>query len=194
MILYIDELQWAEPMLLDLLGDLVDLSRDAPILVLCAARPWLLEEQPTWSGGKLNATTVLLSRLLAQRPRRCSSDLGDGLGPEARAQIITASEGDPLFLSELAALARERGTVAVPATIRALLAARLERLASEDREVLEERQSRERSFTVGRFRPWSATAERTRSRRDSPGWSAKSSSGPIRQRSEPITRSALDTC
>ena len=71
MILHIDDLQWAEPMLLDLLDHVVDLSRGAPILLLCTARPELLEDRPAWGGGKLNATAVLLEPLAAQSPRRC---------------------------------------------------------------------------------------------------------------------------
>ena len=65
-ILHVDDLQWAEPMLLDLLDHVVDLSRGAPILVLCTARPELLEDRPGWGGGKLNATTVLLEPLGAE--------------------------------------------------------------------------------------------------------------------------------
>ena len=62
-ILYVDDLQWAEPILLDLLDHIVELSRGAPILVLCVARPELLEDRPGWGGGKLNATSVLLEPL-----------------------------------------------------------------------------------------------------------------------------------
>ena len=62
-ILHIDDLQWAEPMLFDLLDHVVDLSRGVPMLVLCTARPELLEDRPSWGGGKLNATTVLLEPL-----------------------------------------------------------------------------------------------------------------------------------
>jgi len=63
--------------------------------------------------------------------------LGGGLDPDATLRVIAASEGNPLFLEEMVALARERGTVAVPSTIQALLTARLERLDADDREVLE---------------------------------------------------------
>ncbi len=56
---------------------------------------------------------------------------------EARAQVIAASDGNPLFLEEMVALAQERGIVVVPPTIQALLAARLERLAAAERELLE---------------------------------------------------------
>jgi class 3 adenylate cyclase/tetratricopeptide (TPR) repeat protein len=137
LLLHIDDLQWAEPMMLDLLDHVVDLSRGAPILVLCTARPELLEGRPTWAGGKLNATTVLLESLGAQDSERLLDQLGDGLDAQARERVIAASQGNPLFLEEMVALARERGTVTVPGTIQALLAARLERLEHDERELLE---------------------------------------------------------
>ena len=137
LVLYIDDLQWAEPMLLDLLDNLVDLSRGAPILVLCTARPELLEDRPGWGGGKLNATAVLLEPLGAEESQVLLGQLADGLDAQARARVIAASEGNPLFMEEMVALARERGTVVVPPTIQALLAARLERLSSDERDVLE---------------------------------------------------------
>jgi class 3 adenylate cyclase len=136
-ILHVDDLQWAEPMLLDLLDHIVDLSRGAPILLLCTARPELLDDRPGWGGGKLNATTVLLEPLGAAECDALLDQLGDGLDRDTRARVVEASEGNPLFLEEMAALARERATMAVPSTIQALLAARLERLAVEDRELLE---------------------------------------------------------
>ncbi len=136
-ILYVDDLQWAEAMLLDLLDHVVDLSRGAPILLLCTARPELLEDRPSWGGGKLNATTVLLEPLGAHESEVLLDQLGDGLGADARAQVLAAGEGNPLFLEEMVALARERGALVVPPTIQALLAARLERLAVTERELLE---------------------------------------------------------
>ncbi|HET8978526.1 MAG TPA: adenylate/guanylate cyclase domain-containing protein [Solirubrobacteraceae bacterium] len=136
-ILHVDDLQWAEPMLLDLLDHIAELSRGAPILLLCCARPELLEDRPSWGGGKLNATTALLEPLPAADCERLLEHLGGDLAPAARAGVITASEGNPLFLEEMAALMRERGTPAIPPTIQALLAARLERLPAEQRELLE---------------------------------------------------------
>jgi predicted ATPase len=108
-----------------------------PILLLCTSRPELLEDRPAWGGGKLNATTVLLERLDAIDCEVLLDQLGDGLAPELRAQVIAASGGNPLFLEEISALARGRGIVAVPPTIQALLAARLERLPSDELELLE---------------------------------------------------------
>jgi class 3 adenylate cyclase len=136
-ILHVDDLQWAEAMLLDLLDHVVDLSRGIPILVLCSARPELLDERPAWGGGKVNATTVLLQPLDAGDCERLLNQLGNGLAPDARARVIAASEGNPLFLEEMTALAREHDTIAIPSTIQALLAARLERLDSAERELLE---------------------------------------------------------
>ena len=78
-ILHIDDLQWAESMLLDLIDHVVGLSRGAAILVLCSARPELLEDHPTWGGGKLNATTALLEPLTAAHCEVLLDQLGDGL-------------------------------------------------------------------------------------------------------------------
>lgn len=136
-VLHVDDLQWAEPMLLDLLDHVSDLSRGAPILLLCTARPELLDVRPGWAGGKLNATTVLLEPLGAAESLALLEELGQGIDAATRARVVTASEGNPLFIEEMAALARESGSVSVPATIQALLAARLEQLGIEEREVLE---------------------------------------------------------
>ncbi len=136
-ILHVDDLQWAETMLLDLLDHVADMSRIAPMLVLCAARLELLDLRPGWGGGKLNATTALLGPLGAADSETLLEELSDKLDPEMRSQVLTASGGNPLFLEEMVALAREAGSVTVPATIDALLAERLERLASQERAILE---------------------------------------------------------
>ena len=80
-ILHVDDLQWAEPMLLDLLDHVVDLSRGAPILLLCAARLELLENRPGWGGGKLNATSALLEPLDAGDCGTLIDQLADDLDP-----------------------------------------------------------------------------------------------------------------
>jgi serine/threonine protein kinase len=136
-ILHIDDLQWGEQMLLDLLDHVADLSRAGPILVLCTARLELIDIRPGWGGGKLNATTALLGPLGAVESEMLLDELSDELERGLRSQVLAASEGNPLFLEEMVALAREAGSVRVPATIEALLTERLECLASEEREVLE---------------------------------------------------------
>ena len=78
-----------------------------------------VDDRRTRGGGKLNATTVLLEPLAAADCDAPLAQLGDGLDPGTRTRVITASEGNPLFLGEMAAFARETGTVAAPPTIRA---------------------------------------------------------------------------
>jgi class 3 adenylate cyclase/tetratricopeptide (TPR) repeat protein len=136
-VLHVDDMQWAEPMLVELLDNLVELSRGAPILLVCTARPELLEDQPGWRAGKLDSTTIRLEPLPAADCEQLLEELGDDLSPEARARVVRRSEGNPLFLREMAVLARERAAIDVPPSIQALLVARLERLTAHERELLE---------------------------------------------------------
>jgi class 3 adenylate cyclase/tetratricopeptide (TPR) repeat protein len=138
LVVVLDDLHWAEATLLDLVEHVADLSRDAPILLLCMARPELLELRPSWGGGKWNATTVLLEPLDAAETDQLLAELG-GVGDELRESIVRAAEGNPLFLEEMLALVRDSGVekVEVPPTIQALLAARLDQLDAADRSVLE---------------------------------------------------------
>jgi class 3 adenylate cyclase len=136
-ILHVDDMQWAEPMLVELLDHVVELSRGAPILILCTARPELLEDQPGWRVGKLDSTTIRLEPLRVAECEQLLEELGDDLSPDARARVVRRSEGNPLFLREMVVLAREGATVEVPPTIQALLVARLERLTAHERELLE---------------------------------------------------------
>ena len=65
LVLVVEDIHWAEPTLLDLIEHIVDWSRDAPMLVLCPARPELLDARPGWGGGKLNSDDAA-----ARAPRR----------------------------------------------------------------------------------------------------------------------------
>ena len=136
-----DDIHWAEPAFLDLIEHVADLSRAAPILLLCLARPELLERRPGWGGGKLNATTVLLEPLSAtQTDELLERLLGEAtLDEELRERIRDAAEGNPLFVEEMVAFVEASGDseVTVPGTIQALLAARLDQLEPGERGVLE---------------------------------------------------------
>lgn len=134
----LDDLHWAEETLLDLVEHVADLSRDAPLLLLCMARPELLEKRPAWGGGKWNSTTVLLEPLDAAETEQLLDELGT-VAPGLRQRIATAAEGNPLFLEEMLALVRASGgaDIVVPPTIQALLAARLDQLDPDERAVLE---------------------------------------------------------
>jgi len=145
-----DDLHWAEETLLDLVEHVADLSRDAPLLLLCMARPELLERRPSWGGGKWNATTVLLEPLDAGETEQLLSELGE-IPPELHDRIVQVAEGNPLFLEEMLALVRDSGgvEVEVPPTIQALLAARLDQLDPAERSVLEHGSVEGRTFHRG---------------------------------------------
>jgi class 3 adenylate cyclase/tetratricopeptide (TPR) repeat protein len=136
-----DDLHWAEATLLDLVDHVADWSRDAPILLVCIARPELLDRRSTWAGGKLNATTVLLEPLTPDETDELIERLlGDaGLDDALRTRIREAAEGNPLFVEQMLAMVAEspNGEVVVPPTIQALLAARLDQLDPSERGVLE---------------------------------------------------------
>jgi class 3 adenylate cyclase/tetratricopeptide (TPR) repeat protein len=146
----LDDLHWGEETLLDLVEHVADLSRNAPILLMCMARPELLERRPSWGGGKWNATTVLLEPLDAAETERLIAELG-GVGDELRERILQVAEGNPLFLEEMLALVRDSGgaAVEVPPTIQALLAARLDQLDPAERSVLERGSVEGRTFHRG---------------------------------------------
>jgi class 3 adenylate cyclase/tetratricopeptide (TPR) repeat protein len=141
LVVLLDDVHWGEPAFLDLVEHTADWSRDAPILLLCLGRPELLDRRPGWSGGKLNATTVLLEPLAADETRELIDTLlgdDDDLAPGLRARILDAAEGNPLFVEEMLAMVREGGgDVSVPGTIQALLAARIDQLPRSEREALE---------------------------------------------------------
>ncbi len=139
-VVVVDDLQWAEPMFIDLVEHVADLSRNAPIFLLCVARTELLDARPGWAGGKLNATSLLLEPL-ADSECEALVDLLLGqteLDAETRRRIAAASEGNALYVEEMVAMVRERGSdeVAVPPTIHALLQARLDLLADGERLVV----------------------------------------------------------
>jgi class 3 adenylate cyclase/tetratricopeptide (TPR) repeat protein len=150
----IDDLQWAEPEFVDLVEHVADLSRDAPIFLLCIARNELLDARPDWSGGKLNATSLLLEPLGAEDCEQLIANLlGEReLGADARERITAASGGNALFVEEMVAIVRESGDgdhLAVPLTITALLQARIDTLDPELRLVLERAAIEGEVFHVG---------------------------------------------
>jgi class 3 adenylate cyclase/tetratricopeptide (TPR) repeat protein len=155
LVLVIDDLHWAEPTFIDLIEHIADWTRDAPLLLLIMARNELLDTRPGWGGGKLNATTILLEPL----PETDALDLlrhltaPARLGESTMARILALAEGNPLFVEEVVAMliddgvlslgaadgrsADEPTAIAVPPTLHALIAARLDRLDASERTVIE---------------------------------------------------------
>jgi DNA-binding SARP family transcriptional activator len=142
LVLSFEDVHWAEPTLLDLIEHLADWVRDAPVLIVCLARPELLDGRPSWAGGKLNASSILLEPLTAEESAELLEDISTGseLTLEARRRIADAAAGNPLFLEQMLAMLSESENVepeiAVPPAIQALLAARLDRLEPAERHVL----------------------------------------------------------
>jgi len=156
LVLVIDDIHWAEPTFLDLIEHLLDTVQDAPLLLLCSARHELLEERSTWTADKDNAERVVLQPLSEDESSQIVDHLiGDAPLPrEVRGRIVKASEGNPLFVEQMLSMLVDDGLIAkdergrwvvkgelqqlsVPPTISALLSARLDRLGSEEKAVLE---------------------------------------------------------
>ena len=142
LVVVVDDLHWAQPPLLELLEFVADWVREAPILLLCLARPDLLDERPHWGGGRANAGSSLLEPLSEAESELLIEGLGASSLPEtARWRIVGTAEGNPLFLEQLLAHASEAAAgdeeLSIPPTIQALLAARLDALEPQERETLE---------------------------------------------------------
>jgi class 3 adenylate cyclase/tetratricopeptide (TPR) repeat protein len=155
LIAVIDDLQWAEPPVLETIEQLAERAADAPIVILCVARPEFAESHVGWGSGKANATTITLDPL---NPKETGTLIGrllaiDALPDELRQQIIERSAGTPLFCEEFihmlideGRLVRKNGEwkataevaqVNVPHNIAAVLAARLDGLPEVERRVLQ---------------------------------------------------------
>ncbi len=148
LVLVFEDINWAEPTLLDLLEYLAGWSRGAPILLLCLARPDLLENRPSWASTE----TLLLEPLSDDDMRELIGNaVTDADVAAVAAPIASAAEGNPLFAEEMLrmlvdegalehlegdAAASVIGPIEVPPTIQALLSARLDRLDPNERAVM----------------------------------------------------------
>ncbi|MGE5461297.1 MAG: AAA family ATPase, partial [Solirubrobacterales bacterium] len=138
LVVVFDDIHWAEPVLLDLIEYVAAFAEDVPLLVLCMARPDLFELRPAWTTPKPNATLVTLDPLSGSDSETLVTLLG-GVSAEARARIVEAAEGNPLFVEQFVAMRADVGDheLEVPPTLQALLAARIDLLAEPERAVLE---------------------------------------------------------
>ena len=162
--LVLDDVQWAEPAFLDLVEYLAGWSRDAAILVCCLARSDA-ELRPAW----VQATTVRLGSLDRDESRLLLENLAGPLDPAAADAVGLATGGNPLFLEEMLRMLIEDGVLVerdgqlqalaeldllrVPATVQAVLAARLDRLDAEELAVLQ------RAAVIGQVFWWGGVAD-----------------------------------
>ena len=165
-----DDIHWGEPTFLDLVEYLAGWSTGAPIFLLCLARPELLDARPSWAP---KAPSIRLEPLAEEDSERLIDNLlgRAPLQEEVRVRIRSTAEGNPLFVEEILRMLVDEGllrsdgggwtaagdlsSIAIPPTIGALLAARLERLSVEERAVLE------RAAVIGKVFWWSAVTELT---------------------------------
>ena len=131
-----EDIHWADPALLDLIELLATRLHDLPVMLLTLARPELLDTRSGWGGGLLAYNAIPLEPLEGSDATDLALHL---LGANAKAvEVAKAGEGNPLFIEQLAAVLNERGDEAegLPTTIRGLVAARLDALPPEEREVI----------------------------------------------------------
>jgi class 3 adenylate cyclase len=168
-----DDIQWAEPTFLDLVEHVVAEAGDTPILLLCVARPELLELRTSWE------PTIRLEPLSDDETERLIESLlgGAALPEAARAHIAEVAEGSPLFVEEMVTMLIDEGLlrrhhgswvvaghlagVAVPPSIQALLATRVERLGAMERVVLERGSVEGKVFHRGAILQMSPEADRS---------------------------------
>lgn len=153
-VVQVDDLHWAEPPLLDLLDQVRRETADLPLLLVGQARPELLETRPSWGQGATNAVTIGLEPFDSGATNASvTAILGHGVPVAVEHAVTQWSGGNPLFVEEIVTHLRETGMIAatetgwtvvgdldaagVPATVSALLAARLERLPAAERTVLQ---------------------------------------------------------
>ena len=167
LLVVLDDIQWAEPAFLDLIEYLAGWSRDAPILVCCLARTDLAEIRPDWAG----TATIQLAPLPREDWGKLLEQLAGPLEPDAAEALGRATGGNPLFLEEMIRMLVEDGVLVerdgrlvshaaveslrVPATVQAVLGARLDRLEEEELAVLQ------LAAVMGQVFWWGAVADLT---------------------------------
>jgi class 3 adenylate cyclase/tetratricopeptide (TPR) repeat protein len=144
LVLVFEDLQWADDGLLDFVDHLVEWASGVPLLCVCTARPELLERRPDWGGGKRNATTVSLSPLSDDETARLvHALLGTAVLPaELQSTLLARASGNPLYAEEFARLVEERrgadGDLPLPESVQGIIAARVDALPTEEKELLQD--------------------------------------------------------
>jgi class 3 adenylate cyclase/predicted ATPase len=143
LVLAIEDIHWADEGMLDLIEYLARWVR-GPVLLVCLARDELLDRRPGWGGGRRNATTIALEPLANDRALELVNALLPGDTEECdervAAQVAERSGGNPLFAEEMVNRILEEGGAAgeaLPETVHAVLAARLDALTPSERTLIQ---------------------------------------------------------
>jgi class 3 adenylate cyclase/tetratricopeptide (TPR) repeat protein len=164
LVMVFEDLHWADAGQLDFIDHLLEWSRGHAIYIITLARPELLERRPNWGAGQRSFTSLALEPLSDEVIREILASLVPGLPDATVAQIVARAEGIPLYAVETirmllqdGRLEQENGvyrpigdlsTLAVPATLHALIAARLDALDASDRSLLQYASVLGQTFTL----------------------------------------------
>jgi class 3 adenylate cyclase/tetratricopeptide (TPR) repeat protein len=164
-VMLFEDLHWADPGLLDFIDHVVDWTRDLPLYIVTLARPELLEARPEWGAGKRNFISVSLEPLRPDEMRELLDGMVPGMPPKMAEAIVERADGIPLYAVETVRMLVARGQLveeegayhpvgeltelAVPETLTALIAARLDSLDPAERSLLQDAAVLGQSFTVG---------------------------------------------
>jgi class 3 adenylate cyclase/tetratricopeptide (TPR) repeat protein len=141
LVLIFEDLHWADDQLLDFLDHLVEWATSVPLLIIGTTRTELLSRRPGWGGGKPNALTISLSPLSHAETSRLVAALVERALIPARMheQVLERAQGNPLYAEEFARWMAEHGTLEhLPESVQGIIAARLDALARDDKELLQD--------------------------------------------------------
>jgi class 3 adenylate cyclase len=139
-LLVLEDLQWADQGFLDLVESLSVRLAEVPLLVLALARPEFLDARASWAHLPTNVTVQLEALADVHAHELVLRLLSGSPDPDSVAERVErAAGGNPLFIEELSAWLSEGGASEageLPTTVKALIAARLDRLPAPERQVL----------------------------------------------------------
>jgi class 3 adenylate cyclase/tetratricopeptide (TPR) repeat protein len=137
LLLVFEDLHWADDALLELIDYLVAHVRNHRVVFLALARPEFMEARPTWGSGMTGHTTLPLEPLLPDEATEVVAALLKDAPADEVDRVVSTAGGNPLFIEELAASVAEDPTAEqLPSTVRAAIAARIDALPTEARDVI----------------------------------------------------------
>jgi class 3 adenylate cyclase/tetratricopeptide (TPR) repeat protein len=145
-VLLFEDLHASQPLMLDLVQDLVRDAKGIPVLVLCAARYSLLEERTDWGGGRGDSLNLYLEAMSHDEALELAREAGEGLDDATIERIARHAGGNPFFIIETTGMLRHTGeTVSadsgplpsafLPPTVQAVIASRIDHLEPAAREL-----------------------------------------------------------
>jgi class 3 adenylate cyclase/tetratricopeptide (TPR) repeat protein len=152
LVLVFEDLHWADDALLGFVDYLVDWATGVPLLVVCTARPELLTRRPGWGGGRVNSSSTLLSPLSeVETTTLVHALLGRSpIEADMQARLLEHAEGNPLYAEEFTRMLGERPNETVlPETVQGIIAARLDTLPVDEKELLQDAAVIGRAFWSG---------------------------------------------